>query len=131
MATRQKRVLTFSDLKFEEHPTMKNVDKLKISGYKHEGVQAVQKFKNGLAISVIRMKMTITRNGKDTVIFLSYTTSDDEFEVMITASNPVIHDKFLKYVKEKGLNNWYRLGDPVGYLEKDDITEMMKELQSI
>lgn len=131
MATRQKRVLTFSDLKFEDHPTMTNIDKLHLPGYKHEGVNAVQKFKNGLTISVIRMKMTITRNGKDTVIFLSYTTSDDEFEVMISASNRVIHEKFLKYVKEKGLNYWYRLDDPIGYLEKDDITEMMKELQNI
>lgn len=131
MATRQKRVLTFSDLKFQEHPSMKNVDKLKIPGYKHEGVQAVQKFKNGLAISVIRMKMTVTKNDKSTEIYLSHTTSDEEFEMMITASNPVIHERFQKYVKDNNLERWYRLGDPVGYLDQEDITKYMEILQSI
>jgi hypothetical protein len=142
MKTREKKVLTFNDLKFEEHPTMVGMNKTtkeleeasklpdELKQYKHEGVQATHKFNNGLCISVIQMKMTVTKDGKSTVIYLSYSTSDDEYELMITASNPVAHEKFENYVKDNP-KTILRLGDPLGYLSKDEVTEVMKALQNI
>jgi hypothetical protein len=92
---------TFADLNFKDHPTGR-------------GLQALMFFDNGYGVSVERFKVGMG--------FGSYTDNDDEWELAVlkgTESNwSLTYDTDIT-------------DDVLGHLSNDEVTEIMKKVQSL
>lgn len=94
---------TFKDLVFNPHRT-------------GEGLQALMFFENGYGISVVRFKMPMGFG------YGSYTNNENEWEIAVLYGN---NEKFsLTY-------NTPITDDVIGHLTADEVSDIMKQIQTL
>lgn len=94
---------TFKDLKFKAHPVM-------------EGFQAIQFFKNGYGVSVVRFKTYFGDYG-------SYTSNEKEWEVAILEGSDE-NDSRITYDTEI-------TDDVIGHLTAREVTRIMRRTAAL
>ena len=94
---------TFDDLEFKKHPA-------------GNGFQGLAEFPNGYGVSVVRFKLS--RPFGPQIGYGSYTSDEDEWELAILKDGSITYNTPITE-------------DVIGHLTKDQVTEIMKQVQEL
>lgn len=103
------QIKTFKDIEFISHP----------SG---EGLMGRIFFSNGYGVSVVRFKIPFAPFESLRNNYGSYTNNESQWELAVLKGN----EKNSSLTYDTPITN-----DVIGYLSEDDVTEIMKQVQSL